>query len=143
MTRETSLLAYERILASGLAKGLRLRISEVLSQNGPMTVGEVWKEYFPRNQRSAISPRFGELESMGIIRQSGTKSCITGESAIVWALTECSSMKQLPKRPSKNQQINQLRQAIKDVRHQIQEGYLASSIVVFIDSLDIGPERRN
>ena len=96
--RSTSLQAYTAIKEGGLLSQLRFEVYEKIVEHGPMTANEMWGFYFKESRQAhSISPRFSELESMGVLYQLMERKCrYTGNNAIVWDVTD-----NLPSKPVK------------------------------------------
>jgi hypothetical protein len=89
MIQLTSIASYDKLVRSGKVKGLRLAVVSVIAgAPGPMTSGEVIKEVQttrPKTQMNSLSPRFAELEEMGVLEPAGERTCrVTGKLAIIW-----------------------------------------------------------
>jgi hypothetical protein len=96
MIRQTSIDAYRKIEAEGLLSKLRFTVYDCVFHFGPMTAQECAKKINPLHQKS-ITPRFSELESMGVLREVGERKCnVTGMTVIEWDVT-----KNLPEKPKK------------------------------------------
>ena len=93
--RATSVIAYTALVASGKVKGLKLTVYRIIAESDyPPTAGEVIRYYqegchgFGKTLMNSLSPRFAELERMGVIRPAGERPCqVTGQMAIVWEIT--------------------------------------------------------
>lgn len=91
MTRKTSIDTYRQIEADGLLSKRRWEVYQCLYKLGPMTQGETAKriELVVVNiDRPSITPRFAELEAMGVIETVGERACnVTGRNVLVWDVT--------------------------------------------------------
>lgn len=95
MIRHTSIEAYRQIEREGLLKRLHMEVYRSLFHAGPMSVGELWRECLGEYPRPSISPRLAELQSQGVVRTVGERTCrVTGRQVIIWDVTE-----KLPKKP--------------------------------------------
>ncbi len=87
MSRETSIAAYAMMIESGALGRLHGEVTKTIAYNGPMTQMECTVAMGAKIQHS-ISPRFAELERLGVIHKVGTKICsVTGNLATLWDLT--------------------------------------------------------
>jgi hypothetical protein len=88
MARETSVEAYNKIKRGGLLSKSRWEVYDVLFNHGPLTAGEVCKEYFPQRQRDSLRPRFAELRDRGVVKELPARICrATGQTCVVWDVT--------------------------------------------------------
>lgn len=86
--RDTSLKVYEEIKTEGLLGRLQFEVLMTIVENGPITQGHCWKEYFPQHQRHNICPRFAELKKKGCIIEFDQRPCpVTGRLAYSWIAT--------------------------------------------------------
>lgn len=93
--RKTSIDAYNEIREKGLLGPLQLAVYEIVFLKGPITQGEVWHDHLPSRQRPTVTPRFAELERLGVISSTGERPCrVTGKRARTWEAT-----KNLPEKP--------------------------------------------
>jgi len=88
MTRNTSIVVYNKIKSEGLLSKRRLEIYDIMYHNGPMTSSQAF-EIINRNRKvSGISQsraRFTELRDMGVLEEMGTTECpITKNTVILW-----------------------------------------------------------
>jgi len=91
MNRPTSRFAYHTIKTNGLLSRRRFQVYQALYLNGGMTQGEAhaWiKKQGNKVQAQSLSPRYAELERLGVVWPSYTRPCrITGHKCIVWTVT--------------------------------------------------------
>ncbi len=84
--RDTSLAAYNYIVANGILGSRRMEVYETLFRYGPLTKNEVWKKL--NSGRDGVHQRFSELRRMGAIQQKEKRVCsITGMLAYTWDVT--------------------------------------------------------
>ena len=88
--RQTSLLAYETIKASGKLSDMRWRVYDFLYKNGPLTGRELDDGMaLPNETRTSYHKRLTELECMGLARIVTERNCrITNHQAIEWDVTD-------------------------------------------------------
>lgn len=93
-TRDTSIQILREIEENGLLSTLRLQVYRAVVTVGPMTAQECW--HYLRDQRAregdarinGITPRFSELERLGVIHEVEKRPCtITGNICVVWGTT--------------------------------------------------------
>jgi hypothetical protein len=98
--RQTSAESYNTIEREGLLGQLQWDVYKALYRYGPLTQGELWKEHFELQYgRPSITPRFAELERMGLIASIGERPCrYTHMTALVWDVTD-----RLPEKPKPRQ----------------------------------------
>jgi hypothetical protein len=77
MTRQTSIDVYHRIKEEGLLGKLQLSVLEIVYRHGPISQGEVCREFFNRNEERSITPRFAELVRRNAITEVGQRPCRT------------------------------------------------------------------
>ena len=100
----TSVDAYRRIVENGLLKKLQLSVYQAVHENPDITGGEVWRFHLPQYEVSSTSPRFKELENMGVIHKTGERPCkTTGVNSVTWRVTG-----QLPSKLSKKETKKQI-----------------------------------
>jgi len=88
MTRSTSIEAYKHIKESGLLKKFKWDVYDTLYHHGPLTQNELVSRYFPTTPMSSLTPRFAELNKLGVIRAVGKHTCSTsGRTALAWDVT--------------------------------------------------------
>jgi len=92
MTRDTSIEAYETIVANGLISKRRMEVYQELFHNGPLTANEVVRKYQQTNPNikdASLNGRFSELERLGVIRDTGELKTdqISGHKCILWDVT--------------------------------------------------------
>jgi len=77
-------------MASGLVTGLRWKVYQTLHYAPALTANEVAQNpVFRGHQLDSIRPRFAELESLGVIRSSGSRECsVTRMTALLWETTD-------------------------------------------------------
>jgi hypothetical protein len=87
MVRRTSIEVYHKIVASGLAERLKIRVYNIIDEHGPITAGEIYR-FFPGRERSSISARVTELSKERSIKITGERPCgRTGHNAHTWDIT--------------------------------------------------------
>lgn len=91
MVRETSIEAYNTIVANGLLSKRRLEVYKFLYNNGARTQNEVarhYEIYYPGSSARTWGARFSELKNHGVIKEVGVKvDDITGHKGILWDVT--------------------------------------------------------
>lgn len=90
MIRDTSIQTYREITENGLLSKRRFDVYDVLFHHGPLTQTEVHAIVAKNTKISirSITPRFSELERMGVIREVDRKICsVTGRQCIRWDVT--------------------------------------------------------
>lgn len=94
MNRETSIKAYHEAIATGLIKGRRAEVLEVIAKHGPITSMEVFKIIDDAKPDHVVKvgrynrSRFSELRDMGVIEEVGKrKDSVTGYEVIVYDMT--------------------------------------------------------
>jgi hypothetical protein len=93
MIRQTSAEAYEKIKSGHMINGLKFIVYETLYQHGPLTQKEVYErinQSGKSHQMRAITPRFSELESAGLVFADGTtrkKDAGTRMNNLLWDVT--------------------------------------------------------
>jgi hypothetical protein len=113
MTRQTSIDAYNLIVASGSITGRRLEVYNIIYNGGSLTAAEIGKAMgsYTTALHTAIRnihARLTELRDMGAIYEKSLRVCtVTGKTVIEWAITGDMPQK-LPKRKTKTQIINEL-----------------------------------
>jgi hypothetical protein len=91
--RDTSIEAFHKIKESGLLSQRRWQVYEILFDIGPATGSEVFLEMRNRHtiglpSNSNTVARLGELRSMGVVKEIGTKVCpVSGQNVISWDVT--------------------------------------------------------
>jgi hypothetical protein len=87
--RQTSILAYEAVKASGKLSDMRWRVYDFLYKYGPLTGRELdAKMASPNETRTSYHKRLSELERMGLAYIVAERICsITGHQAIEWDVT--------------------------------------------------------
>lgn len=87
--QQTSIAAYAAAENSGLLGQLQLEVLKVIVENGPLTQGETWSEFFlEKRQRHDVCPRFAELVKKGVIANVGTRKCrYTGVEGNIYIAT--------------------------------------------------------
>lgn len=73
MIRQTSRDAYNAIKENGLLSPLRWQIYDILFLMGPLTQREIYE--ILKIESQTITPRFAEMEKMGVIEIVGQKFC--------------------------------------------------------------------
>ena len=101
--RQTSILAYEAIKASGKLSDMRWRVYDFLYKNGPLTGRELdAKMASPNETRTSYHKRLTELERMGLVCIVTERNChVTGHMAIEWDVTDKKEPKPLVKSAGK------------------------------------------
>jgi len=116
MSRQTSVQAYHQIRNEGLLTKLKLQVYETLYQHGPLTAGELCGIYFPKTPRPSLSPRFAELEELGVVKTVGVRPCQkTQRNAYVWDVTD-----QVPRKLEK-ELVESSKQKIERLEARVQE----------------------
>ena len=88
--RETSREAYEKVIASGLITGQRLRVFNALFEHGPATASELFRAMQGSTSmvNSNVRARIGELRDMGAVAEIAFRPCsVTGMTCIVWEVS--------------------------------------------------------
>jgi hypothetical protein len=122
--RQTSVTAYNTLMASGSLSRGRKEVYDDVFHNGPTTSGE----FFARvAKRSAIPSqkraRFTELRDMGLFIEVGTRACnVTGHSAIAWDVTNRSVPLPRLKQETKSEQLKKATQRIADLESMLVAG---------------------
>ena len=90
MAQTTSAIAYAANLASGLIKGIRLKVYKAVYANPQWTANEIHKlPSLAIYQLDSVRNRFAELEHAQVISGCGERDCrITGNLAITWVVTD-------------------------------------------------------
>jgi hypothetical protein len=104
MTRETSIEAFNKIKENGLLSEKRLRVYEILFNNGPLIGADVSKIYSAKfgmvSKSETVRNRLTELRNAGVVKEVGKSfDKHTGMKVILWDVT-----KHLPERPSLNKE---------------------------------------
>ena len=87
MKRETSTEVYHQIAAEGLLSKRRFQVYDTLFNRGPLTQMET-SRLIPEALDHSISPRFAELENLGVVKSVGERVCkITGRNVMIWDVT--------------------------------------------------------
>lgn len=85
--RHTSVETYNQIESEGLLSHMRMVVYKSIYKNGPLTISECTNIINSIDSKS-ISPRFAELERVGVITDVGLKICsITGRNVTLWQTT--------------------------------------------------------
>jgi hypothetical protein len=105
MTRSTSIEAYKHIQETGLLTKLKWDIYKALYHDGPLTQNELISRNFHNTPTRSLTPRFAELNRLGVIRVVGRRMCSTsGRDALVWDVTSNLPVPEV-KRESLKQQL--------------------------------------
>lgn len=90
MTRPTSILSFNTIVENGLLSKMKLQVYSALYEHGPATALELYTRCFKETHRDhSITPRFSELERMGVVRNVRERICTqSGSLAIEWETTD-------------------------------------------------------
>lgn len=124
MIRSTSAEAYQRIKSDGLINGLKLVIYDALYRHGPLTQREVFDRITSSghfHKFGAISPRFAELERIGLIFTDGTtkrKDTQTGMNTMLWDVTSNLPVP-VEKRLSNKQKLEKSEEEVRKLRNYI------------------------
>jgi hypothetical protein len=118
--RRTSIEAYHQIQDQGLLGRLQFLVYQLIFEHGPVTQAEVWKRTVGYQIRS-ITPRFSELEEMGVIEAVGERPCeYTGNVATIWDVTP-----NLPVKPAKKitkpEEIHALKLQVISLENQVRD----------------------
>jgi len=91
LTRRTSIDVYHQIEAEGLLSKRRWEVYKHLFRHGPLTQREVTDQISHKfAAERSYTPRFAELEKMGVITSVGERACsITGRQVLIWDVTDC------------------------------------------------------
>lgn len=85
--RHTSIETYHQIREEGLLSKIRFQVYDVLYQHGPLTQNEVARR-IPGAVQHSVSPRFAELESLGVVSASDERMCaVSGRNVLTWRVT--------------------------------------------------------
>jgi hypothetical protein len=124
--RETSVEAYQQVRASGYISKVQKEVYDCLYQNGPLTAQEVWKLLrgdAGDNRINGITPRFSELERLGVVSPVGERNCtVTNRNCVIWDVTVNNPVKPIPKRPIKTETLKLVYHLLTD----IQDGHSSS-----------------
>lgn len=119
MSQPTSNAAYAKIVANGLITGIRFKVYDAIANHGPITMNEVFKEHLTTIPQATQTPRYAELVEMGVIAMSGKRpDRHSNVEGVTWEITANLPTK-LPKRLSKDQQIEAVRQALLDIHWRV------------------------
>ncbi len=81
MTNSNSLLAWERIKDTSKLSELRQLVAWAIAENPCATAGEIYED-LANVQQHSVTPRFRELERMGVIVRREARPCkVTGHMA--------------------------------------------------------------
>lgn len=84
--RQTSIDVYHQIRDEGLLSKRRLQVYETIYLHGPITQMETAK--IADILDHSVTPRFAELEKMGVIATVGERDCTrTGRKVLMWDVT--------------------------------------------------------
>lgn len=100
--RQTSILAYEAVKASGKLSDMRWRVYDFLYKYGPLTGRELdAKMASPNETRTSYHKRLSELERMGLAYIVAERICfVSGHQAIVWDVTSKMEPEALDHKPA-------------------------------------------
>lgn len=91
MTRQTSIDAFNEIVANGLLSERRFQVYEILFRDGPLTANQViniFKIKHPMLNTGAVTTRLSELRNAGVVMELGEIECpVTGNNVIQWDVT--------------------------------------------------------
>jgi hypothetical protein len=105
MIQETSLSAYRQIKENGLLSEMRFKVYDAIVKYGPATAGEICHWHLRNMQQHSITPRFAELQRLGVIKIAGKRECgVTGATAIVWESSGLTPNK-IERKPTKTEII--------------------------------------
>jgi hypothetical protein len=71
--KQTSIDAYKEIMENGLLSKRREEVYDVIFKHGPITIYECLDTHLRHLEANSVSPRFGELEKLGVIAITGQK----------------------------------------------------------------------
>lgn len=115
MNRQTSLDAYRKNEASGLFSRRRWEVYTWLFQHGPATAGRIDRGIFgQRSNRNNTANRLKELRVMGVTQEVGEAKEITGETVILWDVTD--ALARPYKRRCDTPTAAELKNFVKDIR---------------------------
>lgn len=86
MTRRTSIDAYNTIKSNGLLSKRKWEVYTCLYEHGPLTQREATD--LLKAEGSSITPRFAELERLGVIAGVGQKISSTGMTVDLYDVTD-------------------------------------------------------
>jgi hypothetical protein len=140
MTRETSIEVYHQIVAEGLVGKLHSEILGVLANSEePLTQKETMSRTTIK-QISVVSPRFTELEDMGVIESVGTRPCrVTGRIVTTYRMTGNLPIKK-EKKESPRQTIKRLEAELKEMDRAYCNGYLDGVASVVLNHVEKLPD---
>lgn len=76
MTKSTSVLAYEKLIATGKISELRGCVLKALANSPvPLSAKECHRAIIPVRNLPSVTPRFAELEEATLILQDGVAQC--------------------------------------------------------------------
>ena len=111
MTRDTSIEAYNAIVAGGLLNRMRTVVYRSLYEHGPATGHEMDELLATQDAHK----RLPELREAGVVREVGRRPCsVTGRNAILWDVTS-----RLPVPETDVKRANSLREGIAKRRREI------------------------
>lgn len=129
MSRETSIAVYQQIEAQGLLSKRRFEVYSYLFNNGPATQMETTKVLCKDGliTQHSYTPRFAELEKMGVIKIVGERTCtVTGRNVLSWDVTD-SLPTEYERKPS-----------LKKVLGFIKDKNLEEDLKTFLEGVDDG-----
>ena len=118
--RDTSTAVYHEIMASGLLTRYRRRVFECIYRHGPISIGAVVRAAKEKGLREqVVSPRFAELQSLGVITEVGhTIDAVTGMRVLLWDITGKSPVKP-EKRVSKKARMKELEKLVASLEEEL------------------------
>lgn len=115
--RETSILAFNAIIASGFLNAKREEAYKAAFYCGPGTASEIGKK--AGIEKHALRKRLSEMVQMRVIAEVGKRLCTeTGMTVLVYDVADCTKPVPLPKSKS---QIAQARERIAELENQIED----------------------
>jgi hypothetical protein len=131
--RQTSILAYESIKASGKLSEMRWKVYDFLFSNGPLTSRELdAKMATPGETRLSYHKRLSELESMGLVYEIEDRICpVTNHLVIVWDVTNAMKPGVLIKPMSK---YTKLVRAIRELALSHPEGIPVGLVLALVEN---------
>jgi hypothetical protein len=92
-----------------------------LYQNGPLTAQEVWKLLrgdAGDNRINGITPRFSELERLGVVAPVGERNCtVTNRNCVVWDVTANNPTKPIKKQPIRTETLKLVYHLLTDIQN--------------------------
>lgn len=119
--RQTSAEAFEQVKASGYISKVQKEVYDCLYQNGPLTAQEVWKLLrgdAGDNRINGITPRFSELERLGVVNPVGERNCtVTNRNCVVWDVTDKNPTKPIARKPIKTEILKLVYHLLTDIQN--------------------------